>query len=420
MKKSYMNSIGINLFIRKEKKIILYILAAILLVFALKFLENNQQQHPDCTSPYLSGATNWSLGEGWKVNLPEMEYFKTLSAEDRIHYRFTATDKTESYAYNAIGLMYMDAFSRTIFFWQGDLQSLISLQQLIHILLSFWILLLIKSSRQKILFYFLYAVNPLIVYLVDFPYYYFWQVIPTAVLLIYILRNKKIGNMAFSIAIIFSVIFIMRPSTLFISLFVLGYIGYKESKLKALISIVLFLGLSFLMKPDSVNQPWHTMYVGVGAYSNEYNIELKDESGYEKFEREIGQKTTGGCKKDALYEEYVSSFIKKKYFDIIEESPFLLMKNALLNILESYGFGYKPNLMVINYFSAFIGLVLMLLLLYFGEYILFFAIGISSASFTLYYPPIAAYLFGSYILIVYAWIVIIIRIWDSKGFSRNK
>ncbi len=403
-----------------KKKIIIYLLSTVFLLFVLNFFEKNQQQSADCTSAYLSGAANWSIGEGWKVNLPEMEYFKSLNQEDRINYRFTATDETESYAYNAIGLMYMDAVSRTIFFWQGDLQSLISLQQLIHILLSFSILFLLGSSRQKILFYFLYAVNPLIVYLVDFPYYYFWQVIPTAVLLIYILRDKKIGNMTFLIAIIFSIIFIIRPSTLFISLFVLGYIGYKENRLKAVLSIALFLGLSFLMKPDSVNQPWHTMYTGVGAYSNEYNIELKDVSGYKKFEEETGQITTGGCKKDALYEEYVGNFIKKKYFDILEESPLLLMKNALLNIFESYGLGYKPNLMSVNYFSAFIGLTLMLLLLYYGEYVLFLAIGIAAGSFTLYYPPIAAYLFGSYILIVYSWIVIIGRIWDNKGFSRNK
>lgn len=406
-----------------RKKIILYILAALFLVFTLKFFENNQQQSADCTSAYLSGAVNWSIGEKWQVNISEMEYFKTLNAEDKIDYRFTKTDNTVPYAYNAIGLMYVDAVSRAIFFWQGDLQSLISLQQLIHVLLSFLILFLLTSTRQKVLFYFLYVVNPLVIYLVDFPYYYFWQVIPTTILLIYILRNKKIKNMIFLIAIIFSIIFIIRPSTLFILLFVLGYIGYKESKLKALMAIALFLGLGFLMKPDSVNQPWHNMYVGVGAYSNEYNIELNDSSGFKKFEKETGEKILGcqtNIENNELYEEYINDFIKKEYFDIIEESPFLLIKNALLNVLESYGFGYKPDLMSINYFSAFIGLVLMMLLLYFGEYVLFFAIGIASASFTLYYPPIAAYMLGSYILIVYAWIVILGKLPIRKLLKINE
>lgn len=406
--------------IHNFKIYILYLFAAFFLIIALFFFENNQQQSADCTSAYLSGAANWSMGDGWEVNIPEMEYFKNLSEEDRINYRFNRTKKTESYGYNAIGLMYIDAISRNIFFWQGDLQSIISLQQLVHILLSFLILFLLKSLKQKVLFYFLYVVNPMIIYLVDFPYYYFWQIIPTAILLIYILKDKKINNMIFIIAVLFSFIFLIRPSTLFIVLFVLGYIGYKENKLKGLLSIVLFLGLSFVMKPDSVNEPWHTMYVGVGAYSNTYNIELKDESGYEIFEKETGQTTTGGCKKDPLYEEYVNNFIKKKYFGIVENSPILLMKNALLNILESYGFGYKPNMMNINYFSAFIGFILIMLLLYFGEYILFFAIGIATVSFTPYYPPIAAYMLGSYILIVYAWIILIERIWKNKEFNRIK
>ena len=53
------------------------------------------------------------------------------------------------------------------------------------------------------------------------------------------------------------------------------------------------------------------------------------------------------------------------------------------------------------------GVIMMLLLLYTKQYILFLAIGFAGGGFTPYYPPIGAYMFGSYILIVIAFIGVI-------------
>jgi len=216
------------------------------------------------------------------------------------------------------------------------------------------------------------------------------------------------------IAILFSFIAIIRPSTLFIILFILAYIAYNERKvLQGVLAIILFIGLTFALKPDSINQPWHTMYIGVGAYPNDYNITLDDTSGFKKFENQTG-KAILGCRTNMenndLYAEYIGDFIKKEYFNILNESPELLVKNAVLNILQSYGLGYKSNYMMVNYLSALIGLVLIILLFWFREYLLLLAIGIASVSFTPYYPPIAAYMFGSYILIVFAWMIAIEKI----------
>jgi len=393
----------------KLKHFLLYFILLSISIIALNIFEKNQMQSANCTSAYLSGAANWSFQEGWNVDATEMGYFNTLNAEEKMNYRFKESNETISYNYNAIGLMYIDLLSRTLFFWQGDLQSLVTLQQVFHLLFSFFVLLLLPSLRKKIFFFLFYTVNPLILYLVDFPYYYFWQIVPTGVLLIYIIRDKHINNLIYFLAILFSLIVIIRPSTLFIVLFVLAYIAYKERVyLKGFISLLLFFILMFILKPNSVNQPWHTMYIGVGAYSNEYNITLSDSDGFKKFEEERG-KIILGCSTNLtdndLYEEYISDFIKQEYFKILNHSPELLIKNALLNIMQSYGFGHKANNKWINYSSSLLGIVLVLLLLYYKEYLLFLVIGISSISFSPYYPPIAAYMFGSYILIVYAWMI---------------
>jgi len=400
-----------------NNKIVIFI-AIIFLLFPLKFFENNQMMSAGCMSAYPSGAANFINGK-WEVNIPEMEHFSDLSPEDKINYRFNKHEDNYPYGFNAIGLMYINVLSRNLFFWQGDLQSLISLQQLVHILLSLFIILLLKTFKKRLLFYFLYAANPLVLYLVDFPYYYFWQVIPTAAFLIYLLRGKKIGNAIFILSVVFSFIVITRPSVLFLVVFILCYIGYKEGKIKGFFAILLFFLLAFLMKPDAHYEPWHTMYIGVGAYENPYNIALRDASGFDKFQTETG-KVIEGCEnsfseeKIELFKNYSNGFIKNEYLSVLKESPFLLLKNAILNTLESFGIGYKYEWTMFNYLSALVGLALILMLLFYKEYGLFFAIGISSLSFTPYFPPVAVYMFGSYILIIYAWILIIDKLRRKK------
>jgi len=395
--------------ILKNYRIIIPILAIVSMIILSFSFDKNQMQSADCTSGYLSGGANWHMGYGWRVNRVEMENFSKLSVEERENYRFKESSEKnlDSYPFNAIGFVYIDYIARNIFFWQGDIEAVKSFQRLVHILLSIYILLILPKVYQKFLFFFLYAINPIVLYFVNFPYYYFWQVLGTSLFLIYIIRGKKIGKWIFLFSLVFAFLFITRPSTLFISLFTLLYIGYREKTvLNSVIAILIMLGVGFALKGETKNKPWHTMYIGVGAYPNEYNITLEDSFGYKKFKEETGKETLGGCKQNDTYFEYLD-FIKEKYFDIVKKSYPLLIRNAFLNILESYGFGYKANYLYFNYFSAFVGAILIILLLYFKHYFLFLAIGISSISFTPYYPPLGAYMFGSYILIAYAWIVVI-------------
>lgn len=397
-----------------HKTQLVYVTGLIITLLVLIMCERNQMESADDLSPYLSGAANWSIGQAWRVVPAELDIFKNLGPEEKFNYKFSASGGAVAYGYNAIGLMYIASIARYLFFWQGDLHAVMTLQQCVHLLLSFSVLVLLKSWRQKILFFVFYVANPIIAYYVDFPFYYFWQVIPSVVMILYMLLGKTAGNSIFFISIVFSMIFITRPSTLFMELFVIGYIAQKENLVKGAIAILVFLALGVMMKPNSVNEPWHTTYVGIGGYPNKYNITLHDADGYNAFKKGTGKTINSKtCIENIdLYKQYLA-FIKDKYFAILHESPGLLLKNAVLNVLGSYGYGYMPNHMALNYLSVFVGLILALLLLLYREFPLFFLIGISSMSFTLYFPPIGAYMFGSYILVIFAWIRVSDSLYES-------
>lgn len=404
-----------------KQNYLIYIVGLFITIFMLNFLDKNQMQSPNNVTPYLSGAVNLEFGEGWMVNPDDIEKFDSLTPKERIEYQFKPSDddSLREYKFNAVGFLYIVYFAKKIFFWQGDLEAVKSLQQLLHLTISILILYLLKSNRDRVLFFGLYVINPLVLWYVNFPFYYFWQSIITSILALYTLSNIRVKNYIFLIATLFALIFITRPSTLFIALFTLGYIAYRERLLKiGALAIALFFILSFSMRAESVNEPFHTMYTGVGAYPNSYEVKLDDVASYSKFEEATGEKIVAGVTQNEdieLYQKYVE-FIKGEYLNILSQSPLLLLKNAILNTLEAYGFGYKNgDFMILNYLSAGVGLVLITLLLKFREYALFFAIGFSSISFTPYIPPFVGYMFASYILIAIAWIKVGRNIWREDG-----
>ena len=106
--------------------------------------------------------------------------------------------------------------------------------------------------------------------------------------------------------------------------------------------------------------------------------------------------------------------IREEYTRIAADEWLIVVRNAVLNITSAYSIGYKTGDAVFQYFSSLTGLVLALLLLYFRQFFWFFSIGLACAGFALYYPPIAAYLFGSYILTVLAVISILPALFNIR------
>ena len=156
---------------------------------------------------------------------------------------------------------------------------------------------------------------------------------------------------------------------------------------------------------------FHTAYVGLGAYPNEYQNYLSDNAGYELYEKIHGERIVasfGGNLYDGEITDRYYRTTKKEYMRILSDHPFLFLKHAILNTLIGYTCGYlNLNFKKINYISASLGLLVVIFLIISKNYFLFLAIGATLCTYTLYYPPIPAYMFGAYLLNVFSYLKII-------------
>jgi len=396
------------------------VLLIVIIFIGLRLINFHQTMTAFWVGPYLSAATNFNWHEfTLYVNWNEIKEFSKLSGSELFKYSFTKTDNLILYDYLAKGLMLILIFAKKIFFWQGDLQALQSLQYIVHIFLSLFILSLLEKKYQKILFFVLYAINPIVLYFVNYPFYYFWQVIPSVIFIYWYFNQNNTKNLIFVSSFIFAFIYITRPTVLF--LIILFYILYsfKDSYKKGAIGLGLFLVLINIAPNLSIG-PWHTMYVGIGAYSNPYNIKLDDEEGYKYYKEQTGKivNSSNIIKSDIKADYY--KVLKRRYLDIVQENPLIIVKHLILNIAQSYSIGYKVGNTKIIYASAFLGVIMMLMLLYTKQHILFVAIGFAGGSFTPYFPPIGAYMYGSYILIIIGFIGIIDYFLAKKNVSDTK
>ncbi|PHR69805.1 MAG: hypothetical protein COA66_07040 [Arcobacter sp.] len=390
-----------------QNKIFQDSLIVLIIFVCLKLMDFNQTMTSFWIGPYLSAAVNFNWSDfALYVNWDEIKQFANLSASRLFEYNFTKRNDLLLYDYLSKGLVFIVIFSKKVFFWQGDLESLQSLQYIVHICISLFILSLLEKKYQQVLFFIFYAINPIILYFVNYPFYYFWQVIPSVIFIYWYFNQDRTKNLIFIITFIFVFVYIIRPTVLF--LIILFYILYafKDSYKKSAIGLGLFLVLINISPSLSIG-PWHTMYVGIGAYENKYNITLSDTEGYKYYKEQTGKTVNSDNIMNTKIKTDYYKVLKKKYFEILDESPMMIIKHLVLNVAQSYSIGYKVGNLKMIYFSAFIGVIMMLLLLYTKQYILFLAIGFAGGGFTPYYPPIAAYMYGSYILIVIGFIGIV-------------
>lgn len=385
-------------------KKIAYSCVAFLIYLALVLMNFHQTMSAYWVAPYLSAAANfeWTQFDLY-VSWDEIKHFATLSQPEMFQYEFSKSAHPTLYDYLAKGLVFLIIIAKRIFFWQSDLNALQSLQYLVHIAISLLFLHVLKKKHEKILFFFLYAINPIILYFANYPYYYFWQVIPSAIFAYWYLNGKKLESLPVlsGLTIVFAFIYITRPTVLFLILFFYIAYAYKQSYIKAFVGGTLFIALINVLPALSVG-PWHTMYVGIGAYDNPYHIQLDDKDGYDYYKIQTGKVVGSENIWIAEIKQSYYDTLKTRYVEIVKENPFMIVKHALLNVFESYSIGYKVGNTFINYISAAFGLILMGLLIYTRQYMLFIAIGLSAGGFALYYPPIAAYMYGSYLIIVIA------------------
>ncbi len=388
-----------------QKNKIIYILFCIILIAectAIFLVQRDGRDNENWAGPYFSAAANLHFGGGFQIDLNEVNYFKELSPAEQYAFHFTRSENTVSYNHNPVGFAYIIVAAKTLFFFTGDEMALVIFQVLIHFLLCLLVITLIKNRSFAITFLVVYALNPVIINFVVLNYYYFWQCIPGFVILL-LLSGKANGKWqpwVFSLLVTFATL--TRPTILFISIFCFLLYFYYYRNSVAIINLVLAAGLLFLLYKPTEKNIWHTIYVGIAAYPNNYIQSLSDNAAYDLYAQRTGTELNasvgGNYYADSVISRY-QEITKEEVTRIFREQPGIFIRNAVLNTFQSFSPGYfNLNKVWLNIISAIAGCIFLVLLWIARQRFIILCVLIYAGSFCLYYPPIQAYLFGAYIL----------------------
>ncbi len=394
--------------------ILLILLAEI--IFYFYSVNHLSRQKSTWNGPYLSAAANLSYPPQFNVDQKQVIQFSELDdswLEDT--FEFKPAEHTIPYHYNDIGYVYLIWLAKKIFLGIGDQQAILALQAIMHLLICALLLFQSQHVRKwKIAFLVLYAINPFVLRFVLFNHYYFWQAVPSAVLL-FLVSQPKGQNISKNVVLLILILFIpwsilARPSILLLAP-LLVYLTLKKSGIKFAIFTTIYFSLVFFVFSVSSNKNiWHTAYIGVGAYSNPFNMELSDNEGPKLFKKVTGDDLSfsiGGNVYESKVMEKYKSVTKKQFQNQLLSNPGLYLKNAVVNTFLAFSPGYiGGNINIINYFLSFIGFLVFLLFIKYKQWYYLSGILLLSASYTLYYPPIPAYMFGNYLLIIGGLLVI--------------
>lgn len=368
---------------------------------------NPSSQSSSWIYPYFSGASNLGINLSWGVDATRYADFANLTYAQQLDYRFQPAEAGDLSPYSVLdkGYVYIVWLAQTMLFWLPPIKGVIWLQILFHIGSSLCVMSFLSSRWKQLVFLFAYAVNPVVLHFVTFAYYYYWQVVPSLVWFLYENRlNRKRYTAVCLLALALAAAFMVRQSTALVSLFILLCAAWNYKKFSGWLLVIGFV--FFVMFAKNPSQPWHTAYIGIGAYSNDAGIELDDESGYKMFKRHTGIQINTMPPNGTYYDESIRGEYYKElrgeFLDYVHGHPVQMARNAILNTLESFSFGYPVGHVLLAYASAFIGLGVLGVLVFCKMYQLIILIFAGVAGFAAYYPPIPAYMFGNYFLLAFA------------------
>ena len=365
---------------------------------------NTRMQHPIWVAPYTSGAAHWSVGQPWKVAIGDDVTYRGKSIEERwVDVAKPNPDSSKLIEFSAHdeGWMWVLWSTRKIFPFLSDLQGVVLLAIILHLLLSALILNRLNSGWQRYLFTFIYICNPLTLHLVTFPYYYYWQAFPSLLAIIIWLYRDKINIWYLpGLALFLALCVAVRPNVIFICLLVFGLTLYFRRHWVTYLSVALF-AVCFLSIPKANKMLWHTVYAGLGAYPNNSGLYLSDESSYASFKKKTGitlDTTFGENYYNLELRQQYNDHLKNESINYIKTHPVRTIKNIFLNLSVGVLSPYKPGLSFwIYYIQAFLGLAFLASLIWLRQWPVLIGLGLSLGCIALIYPPIAAYVLGSFV-----------------------
>lgn len=386
----------------------LIIIAAI--IISVAFFSNTSLMSISWTFPYFSGAANFHALFDWQISPSDYLFAQQLSDLDYRQYIHRATKDTIDYSLNSYGYVLIALMSRTLFDSFGDISGIIYFQIFVHALVClFFGVFVIVGFRSKVLFLLLYAANPLVIYFVTFPFYYFWLFLPSACLATLILRPAWTSWVVFFSTPLLLLSILIRPTTIFLcALFYLlawGYLPVYRRVLAAIGFSFFVIGVVVFSHLNPRILPFHTMYVGLGAYSNNVGVQsLSDNEGFRYFTSKANVEiSTSPIDGNWGTPELMSSYnriITNRYLKIVSGHPMLIIRNAFLNFGQIFSVGHIVKSPFLSLLSSVFGYALMFFLLLRKQFLWVVAILASALSFFWYFPPIPAYNFAAYLLLV--------------------
>ncbi len=404
-----------------RKKILLFLFCLLAVKGVSLLVDRGKIMTPEITVPYFSGAALIHNSGKWIFNLNEVDSIKKINAiidplerRNKLDsYHFSNRVQNEhTYQINQPGLLYAIIIAKKIFFMNGDIGALKSFQLLVHCLFCFLILLNFKSTNKKAIFFFLYFINPVVIYLTLFPFYYYWQVIGSYILIL-LIQNEKYQKtwVLFLTALLLACIYHIRISTLPLSLLILVFGFYKIPLIRRSIAFLVFAFSIYLMEPIYLaKHPGHVLYSSLGAYPGSPVSGFADNISFKNYSESIGKNLTYETNPSMYDPEVVMGEAKwglNEFKSFAKKHPVIILRNATLNFFESYSFGYMTTSIFLTYFSAFLGLIFFIILLIREKYTHLILIFISTCSYIFYLAPVPIYLYGTFIISVYALIDLI-------------
>lgn len=392
-----------------KSKVFFTLFALLLILLNTAFFCNQGMQSLNWTFPYFSGAANFERLFEWKISPSDFEKAKKLSAGEYRLYKHKRTDDVINNTFNDYGYVLVVLASKIIFPFLGDVQGVVWFQMLVHVMASLFLLLFIfQTPLQRYGFLLLYVANPMIIYFTTFPFYYFWLFIPSFAFIILVMKPSWRGWCVFVAVPFLLLSLLIRPTTLFLCtyFFIVAYFfarSFRE-KTRTIIACLLFMAGFVFIASLSTREPWHTIYVGIGAYENEFGIpDLSDNRGYEYFQSKTGviisTNAIEGNWNDPEVRKSYGQVLRARYFEIIKENPWPLIRNAIMNMLQVFSIGYIVDRPFLTLACTALGFLVLVFLIFTRQYIWVLAVLVSAVGFAWYFPPIPAYNIAAYPLL---------------------
>ena len=386
------------------------------IILAVLVFDNPKEMPRQFSGAYFSGASNIKLNKEYvlypesRFKVDTLQVYTFMNTRDPFHFKNSSS--TIPYYHNSIGFAWICKFAKTVFWFLPDNRALEWLQILVHALICLVIIGFLKPFHYKLLFIVLYGVNPLVLYVVTYPYYYFWTCAVAFILLPYLLKpGFQWGKALWFLMIVMGCILASRSVVLLPVLLIFAFIILRERKQIAGISLFIFLVSAwFFWSPNQKNLPF-TAYLGLGAYTSHILPNMNDENALALSPIKLRSADLNKAYYDNAFQSSYRKILKERYIEKIKEHPFLVLRNAFLNIGCSLSIGYLNDYsFLFRLISALAGFVFIGLLLYKKMYLWVIAIFVNSLGYVLYYPPIQIYMFGNYLLLVCALIVFLDKI----------